>query len=184
MTVDKLNHNKLMITLCSEDMHDFKLDYTSLSLYDYHSRKILMRILNLACFKMGIDAKNKKMLVEALPFDNCCVILLTLVRNETRSYRIKSSIQNICYLLGNCENFLETVRLLYLQNVCCNKNSVYFFDGNYYIVFDYPAIPHKFKKILSEYAEKRCDELTAPRLRENGREICKTNAISQIGRFL
>lgn len=184
MTVDKLNHNKLMITLCNEDMHDFKLDYTSLSLYDYHSRKILMRILNLACFKMGIDSKDKKMVVEALPFDNGCVILLTLVKREINTYKIKSPAQSICYLLGNCENFLETVRLLYLQNICCNKNSAYFFDGNYYIIFDYPAIPHKFKKILSEYAEKRCDKLTVPRLRENGLEICKSNAILQIGRFL
>lgn len=51
MTIDKIKSNKILITLCDEDMRDFSLDYDTLSLYDNHSRKILMRILQIACLK-------------------------------------------------------------------------------------------------------------------------------------
>ena len=58
MTIDKIKSNKILITLCDEEMRDFSLDYDTLSLYDSHSRKILMRILQIACFKTDIEIKD------------------------------------------------------------------------------------------------------------------------------
>ena len=184
MTFDKLGHNKIMITLCGEDMHNFALDYTTLSLYDYHSRKILMRILSLACFKTGVEPHNKNMLVETLPLESGCIILLTLVERNSGHYKFKSKSESICYLLGNSSNFFETIKVLHRQNICCKKNSVYLYNGEYYIIFDYPAIPSKIRHILNEYGKKCGGKIPAARIKESGKEICKTNAITLIGNCL
>ena len=86
--------------------------------------------------------------------------------------------------MGNSKNFLEVIRLLYRQNVCCNKNSAYEQNGTYYLVFDYPAVPKRFKRILHEYGARCGNNVFAARLRENAKEICKTNAVAVIGRWL
>lgn len=181
LTVDKINHNKILITLCGEDMQNFELEYSKLSLYDSHSRRILLRILNLACFKTGVETSNKSMLVEAVPLESGCAFLLTLVDKSRRSYKIKDAKKSVCYYLGDSENFLETMGKLYRQNICCNKNSAYLYMDGYYLIFDYPTVPRKIRLVLSEYAEKCGSSIFAARLREYGKEICPTNAIAVIG---
>ena len=141
MTIDKIKSNKILITLCDEDMRDFSLDYDTLSLYDNHSRKILMRILQIACFKTDIEIKDKRMIVEALPTVDGCMLLLTVEDKKRKKYRLQNGKKCSCYDVGNSKNFLDVIQLLYKQNVCCNKNSAYEKDGVYYLIFDYPAIP-------------------------------------------
>lgn len=181
LTVDKINHNKILITLCGEDMRNFALDYGTLSLYDSHSRRIIMRILNLACFKTGIETQNKSMFVEALPLEKGCAFLLTLVDRSRHFYRIKGTQKSVCYRLGGSRNFLDAMEKLYRQNVCCNKNSAYLYRDSYYLIFDYPSVPKKLRLVLGEYAERCGGNIFAAKLRESGKEICRTNAITQIG---
>lgn len=90
MTIDKIKSNKILITLCDEDMRDFSLDYDTLSLYDSHSRKILMRILQIACFKTDIEIKDKRMIVEALPTVDGCMLLLTVEDKNRKKYRLQN----------------------------------------------------------------------------------------------
>lgn len=184
MTIDKIKSNKILITLCDEDMRDFSLDYDTLSLYDSHSRKILMRILQIACFKTDIEIKDKRMIVEALPTVDGCMLLLTVEDKKRKKYRLQNGKKCSCYDVGNSKNFLDVIQLLYKQNVCCNKNSAYEKDGVYYLIFDYPAISKRFKRILHEYGVRCGDNIFAANLRENAQEICRSNAIAVIGKCL
>ena len=165
-------------------MRDFSLDYDTLSLYDSHSRKILMRILQIACFKTDIEIKDKRMIVEALPTVDGCMLLLTVEDKNRKKYRLQNGKKCSCYDVGNSKNFLDVIQLLYKQNVCCNKNSAYEKDGVYYLIFDYPAIPKRFKRILHEYGVRCGDNIFAANLRENAQEICRSNAIAVIGKCL
>lgn len=184
MTVDKLADNRVLIILCDKDMEDFSLDYDTLSLDDSHSRRVLMRIMQLACIKTGIEIKGKSVLIEALSLDKECYLLLTVDEKHRRTYRIKSNTECLCYHLGTSGNFLDTIEKLYRQNVCCNRNSAYVYNDEYYLIFDYPSLPRKLKKVLSEYGKCSGGNLSAARIRENGKPLCKYNAIVQIGRFL
>ena len=157
MTVDKIKSNKILITLGDDDMRDFSLDYNMLSLYDSHSRKILMRIVQVACFKTDIEIRNKRMLVEALPTVNGCMLLLTVEDRKGKRYHLQGAGKANCYKAGDSKNFLDVIQLLYRQNVCCNKISAYELDGVYYLIFDYPAVPKRYKRILHEYC-KKCGE--------------------------
>ena len=184
LTVDKLSENKVLVVLCTKDMEDFSLDFDRLSLNDIHSRKILLRIMQIACKKSGIEMKGKSISIEALSLDGGCYLLLTVNEKYHRTYRVKKQDICVCYYLGNSDNFLNTIEKLHKQNVYCNKNSAYEYCNEYYLIFDYPSIPQKLKRVLSEYGHKSGGNLKASKIRENGRLICKYNAITQIGQYL
>ena len=182
MTIDKLADNRILIVLCDKDMNDYSLDYNKMNLDDVHSRKILMKLLQLACLQSGIEIKGRSVLLEAIAFEKECYLLITVKDKKPKTYRLKPS--SLCYHLGESGNFLDAVEQLYRQNVCCNRNSAYLYNGEYYLIFDYPAIPKKLRKVLSEYGRKSGGNLTAARIRENGRQLCRHNAIAQIGQYL
>lgn len=184
LTVDKLENNVILITLCEKDMKEFALDFNAMSLNDAHSHKIIMRIIQLACLKSGIEMKNKSIMLEALPLDGGCCILMTLAQKSRRTYKLKNKNESVCYALGDISNFLDTLEKLYRQNVCCNRNSAYVYNQNYYLIFDYPSVPKKLKGVLCEYGKKCGGKVACARIKENGREICKINAIACIGSAL
>lgn len=184
MTVDKLAENTVLIILCDKDMQDFSLDYNSLSLNDLHSRKILMRIMRLACFKTGIEISGKSILLEALSLEKECYLIVTVDEKRRRTYKIKNGADSLCYNLGSSGNFLDAVEMLYRQNVCCNKNSAYVCNNEYFLLFDYPALPKKLKTVLSEYARPAGGSIAAAGIRENGKPLCINNAIARIGKYL
>lgn len=185
MTVSNLGENRVLIILCEKDMEDFSLDFDKLSLDDSHSRKVLLRIMNVACRKSGIEMKGRNVKIEALSLDGGCYLLLTVEeKHRHTTYRIKKSADCVCYLLGESGNFLDAMEKLYRQNVYCNRNSAYVYDNKYYLIFDYPSIPKKLKIILSEYGQKSGGKLSSAKIKENGKLICNHNAILQIGKFL
>lgn len=184
MTIDKLTENRVLIVLCKQDMNNFSLDYSTMNFDDSHSRKMLMRILRLACIKEGIEINGKSVLLEAINFNEECYLLVTINSKRQKKYRLKNNKNCLCYHLGNSGNFLDTIEQLYRQNVCCNHNSAYMYNDEYYLIFDYPSIPHKLRRVLSEYGSKGRNCLSAARVKENGKQLCKHNAIAQIGKFL
>lgn len=185
MTVDRLSDNRVLIVLCTKDMEDYRLDYKTLSLNDLHSRKILMRIMQLACLKSGIEIKGKSIKLETLYLEGGCYILITVdEKHRTRTYKIKKPRECRCYSLGNGTNFLNAIEQLYRQNVCCNKNRAYVYNDKYYLIFDYPSIPRRLRIVLSEFGKKVGNKADAARVKENGRELCSSNAIAQIGQYL
>lgn len=184
MTVDKLAENRVLIILCDKDMADFALDFESLSLNEIHSRRILLRIMQLACRKTGIETAGKSISIEALLFEGECYLLVTALEKRRRTYKLKKCDNCVCYLLGESGNFLDTIEKLYRENVYCNRNSAYLYENRYYLIFDYPSLPKKIRKVLSEYGEKCGGSITAAKIRENGRNLCSHNAIVRIGQHL
>lgn len=184
MTVDKLGENKVLIILCNKDMEEFSIDFERVNFHDSDSRRALIKIMKLGCSKAGVEICNRNVDIEALPFEDECYILITVYEKNRRSYRIKDAGKCVCYSLGGSGNFLDTLEKLYRLNICCNRNSAYLYKESYYIVFDYPSIPKKLKRLLSEYGKRRMNRVESARIRENGKLICSHNAILQIGKHL
>lgn len=183
MTVETIDGNKVLIILHSNDIETYSLDYNELSLNNRHSYKIIMRLLKVACMKSGIDIKNRSILLEAIELDSELYILVTVKNKNSKKYRRKKS-ECLCYNLGASGNFLNTIEHLYKQNVCCIRSSVYFYKEEYFIIFDYPSIPIKLRRVLSEFDAVKKNVIYAADVRENGKQICKNNAVEIIGRHL
>ena len=173
--------NKKPLDVGSKGSVNKKADRPSIN-----KRKYTMKFENYSKDKQltDIEIKDKRMIVEALPTVDGCMLLLTVEDKKRKKYRLQNGKKCSCYDVGNSKNFLDVIQLLYKQNVCCNKNSAYEKDGVYYLIFDYPAVPKRFKRILHEYGVRCGDNIFAANLRENAQEICRSNAIAVIGKCL
>ena len=177
MTIEQIDPSKVMIVLGSNDMKDFSLEYSTLSFNDPHSRKILSRLLTLACNKTGMNIENKKMLVEALPHKSGCLILLTLKPKEKRRfYRVKKPPKSLCCIFSDVENLINASLALYGM---LPDNEVYYFDNKYYLIIERHLALYPLAK-LEEFADCYvCSKISAAKVREAGREIGDIRAMAK-----
>ena len=78
MTIEQIDSNRILIALCDDDMKSFSLEFESMTLSDPHVKEMIQRLLKFASNETGISVKNKKMLIEAIPYINGCLFLITL----------------------------------------------------------------------------------------------------------
>ncbi|MBQ8860776.1 MAG: adaptor protein MecA [Ruminococcus sp.] len=76
MKISQLSHNKVLISLCDDDMKNFELKFDEMGMCDPHSKKIINRLLTLACSSNNIETDNKTIICEALKSDNGCVLFV------------------------------------------------------------------------------------------------------------
>ncbi len=187
MKISQLSNTKVLISLCNEDMKNFELEFDDMGLSDPHSKKIISRLLSLACTSQNLVTDNKTILCEALKSTDGCVLLVSLSdkKSERKKYRIKRITEYPCYKFDNVENMLCAIEKLYRTDVFFYNNSAYCYKDKYYLVFDYPVVAQKAKKILSEfsYTVKGTKPFVA-RLNESAKALSQGNAIVHIGASL
>ena len=183
MTINKLSDDRVLITLCHQDMSDFLLDFRKMSFSDSHSRRVLLRIMQVACRRSGISTGGRRVNVEAMLFGEDCYLLITLAKTGARRYRLKRSDYSVCYAADNAEGLLLTVEQLVKSGLYCPKSAVYALDGRYYMIFD-SYLPVKAQRVLSEFAHKAGGRMTSARVREYGKPVCEHNAVGVIGQYV
>lgn len=183
MTIEQIDSSKILIVLGDKDMRDFALEYGTMSFDDPHSRKILGSILTLACTKTGMSTKGKRMLVEALPHPDGCLILLTLEANrKPRVYKIKRKKRAVCAVFENAEELIRASVVL-KNNINVPENSLYFYGDKYYLILDSIYIPCSVMRVLREFSLKVIQSnIFSARIKENGRLILKGKAHCLIGK--
>ncbi|MCR5652875.1 MAG: adaptor protein MecA [Ruminococcus sp.] len=166
MTIEQIDPSKVMIVLGSSDMKDFSLEYSTLSFKDPHSRKILSRLLTLACSKTGMSIDNKKMLVEALPHKSGCLILLTLKpKTKRRVYRVKKPDMCLCCIFADVEKLISASVALRTK---LHENKVYSFKDKYYLLID-ENVALGTLALLEEFADCYvCSKISAAKVKEAG----------------
>ncbi|MDD5795371.1 MAG: adaptor protein MecA [Oscillospiraceae bacterium] len=185
MTIEQIDSSKVLITLCSQDMKDYRLDFNAMGFSNPHSKKILNRLIKIVCTKTGLSTENKKLLMEALPHQSGCLILVTFIEKRPlqTKYKIKKFGENICFSFENTENFMAAVSLLYKENLRFHSNKAYLFNGAYYFIFEHYPLPLKAKRILNEFGKrKKCTKAFLSAIKEAGKPICEKNAVSVMGK--
>ncbi len=178
MTVNKLSENRVLIVLYEQDIGDIDgIDFTTTA-----ARSRVLGLTRRACRSSGIETGGKRVNIEALPFENSCYLLVTV--DAGKRYKLKKHCPGLCWKIETCEGFMSAVEQLYRANIRCAKNSAYKKSGEYFLIFDYPAIPARLNRILSEYGEKQNERLAAARIKETAKPVCKRNAVEIIGRAL
>ena len=177
MTIEQIDPSKVMIVLGSNDMKDFSLEYNTLSFNDPHSRKILSRLLTLACSKTGMSIDNKKMLVEALPHKSGCLILLTLKPKATRRvYRVKKPNRCLCCIFTDIERLVRASLALCLR---LPENRIFYYNDKYYLLIEDNIALHALAQ-LEEFSDCYvCSKIAAAKVREAGTEIGDVRIIAK-----
>lgn len=179
MTIEQIDSSKVMILLGCEDMKDFSLEYKTLGFKDPHSRRILSRLLKLACNKTGMSVNNKRMYVEALPHKSGCLILLTLTEKSSRRiYKIKKSDKNYCCIFDSAESLIRAS--IALKKFAVPKGEVYLDNNKYYLIIDTMPLSLYLMSALEEFSDAYvCSKTACARIKENGREIGDIKKISK-----
>jgi len=186
MTIEKLSETKVLISLCGEDMDNFRLNISKMGFGDERSRRVLLRLLELARRETGADLKLKAALIEALPLQSGCLLLVTFTNKERRkTYKVKSIDKRLCYVFGNAEKMLSAAEDLYRTKTEVQDNRLWLSFERYYIVFDNPFIRFATRDILKKYAqEKFLSSVSVSRIKENGKMLCCGNALSAVGKVM
>lgn len=182
LTVNRLSGDRVLITLCNKDMSDFSLDFGKMSMSDSHSRRVILRIMQVACRRSGISVSGKRLNVEAMLLGEDCYLLVTVAKKPGRTYRLKNC-GSVCYRLGSAGNLLNAIEKLYRTSVVSSKNAVFELDGNYYLIFEH-YLPSQLRAVLNEFAQKKGGNISAAKVREYGSPVCEHNAVRRIGSYL
>ena len=182
MTISKLGEDRVLLVLGDRDMDELALDFAVMSMENAHSRRVILRLTTLACRKSGIDARGKRLSVEALMMGEGCCFLVT-VKEKRRRY-VRRRLGESCFEFETAADFLNAVEAAYRQGYCLAKNAAYERSGRYYLLFDYPAVPRSLRRVFGEFALCRQGPLFSAHIREHGNLVCPRNAVATIGRFL
>lgn len=184
MTIEQLDSHKMLIVLCRKDMQNFALEYNTLSFDNPHSKKILRRLLTLACNRTEAVTTDKKMIVEALPYDDGCLILVTIKDKIKRKiYKVKKKKYTLCFSFENTEN-LFSFASSFKADLCVPDNSLYYYNKNFFVILEnienYKNFVPKGKEFCREYKK---DRLFCAKIMECGKKILEKEAIEKLNEY-
>lgn len=179
MTIEQLDTSKVLISLCSEDMENFQLRFNDMSFCSEHSRKVLLRLMRLACSKTGMELSTGAVLMEALPHQSGCLLLVTLMEKTKRKvYKVKKFRCFPCFEFADAEEMLSCAEAFGSKGIALHRNSLWLCNGKYYLMFDYPVLSNVCRGLICEYAlEIKSTVVALSRIRESGKLLCKDNAL-------
>ena len=184
MTIEKLNGSKILISLCREDMENFRLDIGKMGFCNDNSRKVLLRLMQLACKEAGVGFGSKTILMEALPLQSGCLILVTFAdKKKRRTYKVKSIKRSTAYVFTDAENMLCAAENLYRLDAELPVHKLWLFESKYYVLFEYCPFNKEVCGVLCDYACKiPMSSVGISRIKEGGKSIGGENPLKTIGK--
>lgn len=198
MEIEKLNENKIKITFDSDYLQDNKISIHSFMSNSLESQALFFTLLEAAEKEVGFDTKNYKISVETLTqTKDCFTIIISrfLEKNKNknqsrlRTCRKTTNLNNdiSLYKFDSFEVFYTFSEYLFEKYldvflILKEKNSLYFFKNNYFLVIDKLNLDKKllFKitSIFSEFSSYiHISENTFQKLKEFGKLLQEKNAI-------
>lgn len=186
MTIERLSDEKILISLCDEDMESLKLNKKEMGFCDEVAKRSLLRLLQVACREVGMSAVSKTVLMEALPVQSGCLFLLTFTDKKTKKiYKVKNPKEGPCYVFCDAEKMLSAAEISYLKQIRSCDNALWLYNSRYYLTLKSPLIKGRMRDILELYAQKvAAKALCVSRIKEGGRLLCPDDALYFIGEKL
>jgi len=188
VTIQQIDDSRVIIALCKEDMEILSLEYNTMGFTDPHSRNILKKLLNVAGSRTGLTVTNHSVVVEAMPYDKGCLLVITLLPKgaKPKKYRIKHCEKKTMFTFENAESLLCCAKQLYLKGFLLMGSHAYEENNKYHLIVNITKdVPKDAIYILREYAlvETR-KKLQIANIAEHGNVIAHNQAILTIGSAL
>ncbi len=187
MIIEQIDSKRLIISLKEEDMKTYAINIEKLNIKDEASRNSLKALLKYACCKVGLELSRKAVLVEAMPHKEGILILVTVeaMGKPRKTYKVKRLQTLPCCRFESAEKLLSCIEKLKKENLRLQSNSLWQYEGEYFLIFGISGISARANAIFSEYG--KCMSLglaMCARIREAGVELERGNAVDKIGIFL
>ena len=199
MKFEKLNENKIRITLNNQDLAEKNIDFHSFMSNSKESQNLFLSMLDEAEKKVGFVTKDYKIRIEAFAIsDGDFIITITRFNKNTdndvkstknKQVRIKRKTMDVnsnqlIYRFNSFEDFCEFSNFISRTNIVniAKKIVLYFYKNSYYLCFS-NILPEqeKIKQLYSLISEFGTyvdnSDLFVTKLTECGKIIMKHNAI-------
>lgn len=199
MKIEKLNEDKIRITLNLEDLKDKDIDFHSFMSNSIESQELFLDMLDKAEEEVGFVTDDYKIMIEAIAMSNGNFIL-TVTRivpeKENKKRNSKVHIKRKCPTLNSKKtiysfasfddfcNFCSNLTNSVLENLnLISKNQLlYLYNNKYYLVLDCLSDNmqnlNSFANFISEFGHFiNSSELFERKLLEYGKIIIEKNAI-------
>lgn len=185
MTIEKLDDNKILISLYKQDLNKLLLDNDKITMKNPDFKDAIKSILSLAICKANINTDNKKVIIEALPYDNGCFLLVTFIEAKSfpKKFRIKKPKTNI-FVFKNVDDLINLSIQIVKNNINIPQNSLYEYNNIYCLATS--KLDKTTENLIKEFAKKANKDYTdatknIARLEEYGKTIAVGNALKTIG---
>ena len=209
MRFEKLNENKIRITITNKDLEDKHIDTHSFMANPIESQTLFLDMLNKAEQEIGFVTKNYNIKIEALQVSGGDFVI-TITRSIPESFTpfkntsdVKKNIQvkrkkldtnetDLIYSFNSFDDFCDFSNVLIKHNININliaKNILlYEYMDEYYLVFSKIYSKNlevkKIFSLISEFATYvNNSKLFRCKLIENGKLLIKNNAIKTAVRY-
>lgn len=205
MKIEKLNEDKIRITLNLDDLKDKNIDFQSFMANSVETQNLFLDMLNEAEKQIGFVTKDYKIMIEALAMSDGNFVL-TVTRTEpndnlietrktkklkVRKKRIVGNTNLYCF--NSFDDFSEFCKVLKNTNIkginkLLYKSNLYLYNSDYYLSLHITEsnsdILKTFYSIISEYSTHVTNsELFEKKLDEYGDVIIKNTCMKNCMKY-
>lgn len=98
MKIEKVSENQIRCTLTKEDLADRELKISELAYGTEKAKSLFRDMMQQASFELGFEAEDIPLMIEAIPFNDCIVLVITKVEDpeelDTRFSKFAPSVQS------------------------------------------------------------------------------------------
>lgn len=175
MLIEQVDETRLIILLSAKDLEDLGLTFSELNWQEAKCRSLMETLLQKAFEETGFSAEGKRMLIEAAPGADGCVIVVTLIpQKETRKrYKRKEQPEVLLYEFESAEALLSAAARFSSRKDIPQEGKLVEIDGRYYLaLLALNPLTRIARALLSEYA------------RPAGRGVAATAHMLEYGRLI
>ncbi|MDR1013359.1 MAG: adaptor protein MecA [Lactobacillales bacterium] len=189
MILECISKRKLLIALSNEEMKKFDLTFKQSNWNNNYVHNIIRKMLLVAMDKTGFNAANHDVIIEAMPRDEGCVMVVTLLANNKyhkKLYKIKDRTEPLIFAFDTLEDLLNLVERIYKLNINVDHNQIIQENNAYYIIiYAKQSINKKILPIICEYGRLHGKGFVeSARYNEKGKTIIIDDAINTLGKKL
>lgn len=189
LILEQIDEKRLLIALSHDDMNILDLTFKQLSWKNEYSRQIIKKILLRAENEIGFSVGNNQMMIEAIPQNSGCVVLVTVLphkKADRKIFKIKETIHPYLFKFCSLENLFCAIERIFKNKTITIKSSIFECNKAYFLlIYSNGEMPFFLKSILTEYCDILSkNDTTVSELIERGKLIIKNNAIEAIGKSL
>lgn len=211
MKIEKIDGNKIKITLSIDELKERQVDIKDLKQNASRAQEFLWELIAEANIENELEIDEAQLLVEAYASnDSNFVITITKLNSHnssigdlynsfslkdpgslsiTKKTTLKAKNKNIsCFVFKNFDLFLNAAKMIIENKLYIGKNSLYKYNNKFYLIFS--RTTSRFKKfsscyqILSEYGEiSKGSWLFEAMIKEKGKLVFETNAIQELSKY-
>lgn len=175
--IEQVDETRLMILLSAEDLEDLGLTFAELDWQEDKCRAMMEALLQKAFEETGFSAEGKRMLIEAAPGADGCVIVVTLLpqKDARKRYKRKEQPDMLVYEFENAEALLAAAPRLSAREDVPQEGTLLEKEGRYYITLRTARpLSRAARALLAEYAHPSGrGTAAAARLQEYGRLLAQ-----------